>query len=189
MSADNELIVVYQDEVHFYVQSTITCAWYKKGSQPEIASLPGRDKLSYSGFVIPGTGELFVDKPSGFNYQTTLESIRAFLKVHPVPAGKKYVLVMDNASWHKKAVRLVNEDQTGEYRDISSAVTFLGLPPYSPDLNPIEQVWRITRRENTHNVFFANKSGLEQRLDKAFLHWAKPNSQLKSLCNFKAKTL
>ena len=124
-----------------------------------------------------------------FNFQTTLDSIRAFLQAYPVPHGKKYVLIMDNASWHKKAARLVREDPQGEYRDISSAVTFLFLPPYSPDLNPIEQVWRITRRENTHNVFFASKTSLEQTLDKAFLHWEKPNSQLKSLCDFKTKKL
>ena len=104
VSADEDLIVVYQDEVHFHVQSTITCGWYKKGSQPEIGSLPGRDKISYSGFVIPDNGELFVNKPSKFNYQTTLESIRAFLQAHPVPTGKKYVLVMDNASRHKKGL-------------------------------------------------------------------------------------
>ena len=189
LSADENLIVVYQDEVHFHVQSTVTCGWYKKGSQPEIGSLPGRDKISYSGFVLPESGELFVNKPPLFNFQTTLESIRAFLQAHPVPHGKKYVLIMDNASWHKKAARLVREDPQGEYRDISSAVTFLFLPPYSPDLNPIEQVWRITRRENTHNVFFASKTGLEQTLDKAFLHWEKPNSQLKSLCDFKTKKL
>ena len=171
LSDDENSIIVYQDEVHFHVQSTVTCGWYKKGSQPEIGSLPGRDKISYSGFVLPESGELFVNKPPLFNFQTTLESIRAFLQAHPVPHGKKYVLIMDNASWHKKAARLVREDPQGEYRDISSAVTFLFLPPYSPDLNPIEQVWRITRRENTHNVFFASKTSLEQTLDKAFLHW------------------
>ena len=127
LSADENLRVVYQDEVHFHVQSTVTCGWYKKGSQPEIGSLPGRDKISYSGFVLPESGELFVNKPPLFNFQTTLDSIRAFLQAHPVPHGKKYVLIMDNASWHKKAARLVREDPQGEYRDISSAVTFLFL--------------------------------------------------------------
>ena len=50
-----------------------------------------------------------------------------------------------------------------EYADIRESVTFIKLPPYSPDLNPIEQVWRVTRRENTHNVFFATVSALERR--------------------------
>ena len=110
LSDDENSIIVYQDEVHFHVQSTVTYGWYKKGSQPEIGSLPGRDKISYSGFVLPESGELFVNKPPMFNFQTTLDSIRAFLQAHPVPHGKKYVLLMDNASWHKKAARLVRED-------------------------------------------------------------------------------
>ena len=62
---------------------------------------------------------------------------------------------------------------------------FVKLPPYSPDLNPIEQVWRITRKGNTHNVFFSSLSILENTVDAAFSEWAKPNDQLKRLCSFK----
>ena len=83
----------------------------------------------------------------------TADAIRAFLSAHPVPAGKKYALIMDNAPWHKKTVRLVSDEALPEYADILESVVFIRLPPYSPDLNPIEQVWRITRRENTHNTF------------------------------------
>ena len=48
-----------------------------------------------------------------------------------------------------------------------------------------EQVWRITRRENTHNVFFPSLTLLEETVDSAFGAWAVPNDQLKSLCTFK----
>lgn len=46
--------------------------------------------LSYSGFVIPESGGLFVCKPKTFNYKTTIDSIRDFLDTHPVTEGKKY---------------------------------------------------------------------------------------------------
>lgn len=92
---------------------------------------------------------------------------------------------MDNAPWHKKTLRLVDTEKQPEYADISDKVSFLMLPPYSPDLNPIEQVWRITRRENTHNTFFASISDLANTVDIAFDAWAVPNAQLKSLCSFK----
>ena len=52
--------------------------------------------MSYSGFVIPESGVLFTTKPETFNYETTIESIRAFLTANPVPEGKKYAIVMDN---------------------------------------------------------------------------------------------
>ena len=57
---DNTAILVYQDEVHFQIQTTVTCGWYKKGSAPTVKSYPARYKASYSGFIIPDTGELFV---------------------------------------------------------------------------------------------------------------------------------
>ena len=103
----------------------------------------------------------------------------------PAPEGRHYVLVMDNAPWHKKTLRLIDTEKLPEYMDISDKVTFLMLPPYSPDLNPIEQVWRITRKENTHNTFFASLSELAQTVDNAFKEWAEPNDQLRSLCSFK----
>lgn len=177
--------MVYQDEVHFQAQSTITRAWYKKGSKPKVKSFPGNGKVSYSGFVIPETGELFVSKPDVFNYATTIESIRAFLATHPAPAGKRYALVMDNAPWHKKTRRLIVDERYEEYSDILQSVEFIKLPPYSPDLNPIEQVWRITRKENTHNVFFSTVAELSETVDSAFEEWSKPNEQLRTLCSFK----
>lgn len=128
---------------------------------------------------------MFVAKPEKFNYSTTIEAIRDFLSAHPVPKGKKYALVMDNAPWHKKTKRLICDEALPEYADILKDVVFIKLPPYSPDLNPIEQVWRITRRENTHNIFFASISILELTIDQAFNSWAAPNDQLRTLCCFK----
>ncbi len=95
------------------------------------------------------------------------------------------MLIMDNAPWHKKTLRLVDTEKQTDYADISSKVSFLMLPPYSPDLNPIEQVWRITRKENTHNTFFPTLSALKETVDNAFKEWETPNNQLKSLCSFK----
>ena len=171
--------------MHFQIQTTVTSGWYKKGSAPTVKSFPGRFKTSYSGFVIPESGVLFTAKPEKFNYETTIDSIRSFLTAHPVPEGKRYALVMDNAPWHKKTMRLIEQEMLPEYEDIRKSVAFVKLPPYSPDLNPIEQVWRITRRENTHNVFFPSLSLLESTVDSAFAAWATPNNQLKSLCTFK----
>lgn len=150
-------------------------------------SFPGGGKVSYSGFVVPGTGRLSVFKPGWFNYATTIECIRGFVRTDPVGEGFKYALIMDNASWHKKVFRLVEDERRPEYEDIREKVVFVKLPPYSPDFNPIEQVWRVTRRENTHNVFFENKGALERTVDSAFSRWAKPNAQLRGLCSFKRK--
>ena len=163
-------------------ESTVTRAWYPKGSCPKVKSYPGHKSVAYSGFVIPETGELFVTKPDWFNYETTITCIREFLASHPVKDGKHLYIVMDNAPWHKKAKRLVNED--GQYADIKEIATIISLPPYSPDLNPIEQVWRVTRREKTHNRFWDTLEKLVGVLDDWFSTFQKPNDKLATLCSF-----
>ena len=56
---------------------------------------------------------------------------------------------------------------------------------YSPDLNPIEQVWHITRREKTHNRYFSRLDKLIDTLDEYFETFRKPNEQFKKLCSFR----
>lgn len=123
-------------------------------------------------------------KPEWFTYESVIASIREFLLHASLPAGKKFALVMDNAPWHKKAYRLIKTEAQPEYNDIRSKVELIKLPPYSPDLNPIEQCWRITRREVTHNHYFPQLPDLEMALDNFFQTFKNPNNKLKSLCSF-----
>ena len=116
-----------------------------------------------------------------------IDSFRQLLKTYPVAAGERIHLILDNAPWHKKAVRLVQTQALPEYQDIRDKMTLIFLPPYSPDLNPTEQVWRITRREVTHNAYFANAQILEDTLDAHFAIYRQPNKKLAALCAFKCK--
>ena len=171
--------------MHFKVQTTITRKWAPKGSEPKVMSKPGNNSLSYSGFLIPETGALYVNKPTWFNYETTIESLRDFIKQNPLPEGMKYLMILDNAPWHKKAIRLIWKEELEEYQDIRDSMVFLSMPPYSPDLNPNEQVWRITRREKTHNRYFSSLDVLSETLDEFFESFSDGSDQLKSLCSFK----
>ena len=168
--------------MHFSVEATITRQWFPKGSCPKVRSYPGRKNVAYSGFVIPETGQLFTVKLNWFNYETTIDSIRQFIKSFCSTPSKRLHLIMDNAPWHKKAKRLIENEE--EYADIRDAVTIESMPPYSPDLNPIEQVWRITRREKTHNRYWASLPALTEVLDNWFGSFAVPNEKLASLCSF-----
>ena len=162
-------------------ESTITRMWFKKGSRPKVKSYAGRKSISYSGFVNPKTGELIVSKPDWFNFNTTINSIRDFIS--KVKDKKQHIfIVLDNAPWHKKAKRLIEENL--EYEDIKSRATLVSLPPYSPDLNPIEQVWRVTRREKTHNRFWPKVEVLQDCLDNWFKQFSVPNQKLQTLCSF-----
>lgn len=169
-----EYEIWYQDEVHFYRSSTIHRMWAKCGQQPKVKSAPTQEKVAFSGFVNPDTGTLFTNECDRFNYETTMESIDLFIKNHSTEA--KILIILDNASWHKKAVRLISEN------NMYNNVDFLFLPPYSPELNPIERVWRITRKEKTHNRYFEKRSRLRAVLHSYFERFSIPNTKMKSLC-------
>ena len=184
LKQDSSAIVVFQDEAHFQVTTSVTCKWVPKGSKPRVKSAPGRKSVPYSGYVIPSTGQLLLTKPSWFNYETVIQSFREFLCRYLVEEGKKVHLVLDNAPWHKKAIRLVQTEAWPEYQDIREKMVLITLPPYSPDLNPMEQCWRITRREVTHNVYHPNVGALESNLDAYFVNYCAPNEKFSSLCSF-----
>jgi transposase len=62
-------------------------------------------------------------------------------------------------------------------------LTLLFLPPYSPQLAPIERVWKLARRMATHNRFLATLDEVLAAIDICFDRWWKPNSVLRRLCD------
>ena len=80
----------------------------------------------------------------------------------------------------KKGVRLITENE--EFKELKDNIQFIFLPPYSPDLNPIERVWRITRHDKTHNKYFSSLKILVNTLHSFFNSMSAPNLKLKSLC-------
>ena len=122
--------------------------------------------MAYSGYLIPETGELVIYKQGRFNYESVIQSIRDSLKIKSAPEVKKYCIILDNAPWHKKSLRLIMTEKLPEYEDIRNQVKFLSMPPYSSDLNPIEQIWRKTRREKIHTRCFPVLSDIISTLDE-----------------------
>ncbi|NLD99523.1 MAG: hypothetical protein GX640_06580, partial [Fibrobacter sp.] len=55
-------------------------------------------------------------------------------------------------------------------------------PPYSPELNPTELIWKRTRYKATHNRYFPTIDSLCDALEIQFQQWALPNEELLSLC-------
>jgi transposase len=86
------------------------------------------------------------------------------------------LLILDNISYHK-----ARELKTF-FTEHQARLQLAFLPPYSPELNPIERVWRITRRKVTHNQYFPSLENLRQALINQFAKWEYPNQALKVLC-------
>ena len=75
-----------------------------------------------------------------FEPDSKKESVCDFLKtVWKANIGKNIIMILDNFQSHKaKMVRQYAEDY---------GINFIYLPPYSPDLNPIEFIWKSIKRE------------------------------------------
>ena len=163
-----------QDEVHFQRHSTLTRMWACRGQQPSVVSASTRQKVSFFGAVNPKTGSLLTQEASTFNGQTFGDFVRYLLQN---TKGKVY-LVLDNAPWHKA------RDLKELFHKNRRRVERIFLPPYSPELNPAERVWRISRRHVTHNRYFASVQEMHWTLTSHFAKWKQPNSTLKTLCAY-----
>ena len=56
------------------------------------------------------------------------------------------------------------------------------LPPYSPELNPIERVWKLTRRLRLHNRYFPKLEDVFHSVESLFETWQNGAEDLKRLC-------
>jgi transposase len=89
---------------------------------------------------------------------------------------RRMVVVLDNASYHHAAAL---RPLLRKYRRV---LELLFLPPYSPQLAPIERVWKLARRLATHNRYFPTLDELVATVTACFDRWRKPNSVLRRLC-------
>ena len=78
--------------------------------------------------------------------------------------------------------KLAQTCDAGTYGKAAREIVVLYLPPYSPDLNVIERVWRLTRRICTHNKYFDQLDDMAATLMGFFMNQAEPNGTFRSLC-------
>ncbi|MCS1417419.1 MAG: hypothetical protein M2R46_05173 [Verrucomicrobia subdivision 3 bacterium] len=105
-------------------------------------------------------------------------TFEAFLKVllRRRSRNQKMVVILDNARYHhaKLLKPLLRAHRTH--------LDLLFLPPYSPQLAPIERVWKLTRRLATHNLYFSSLEELSAAVEVCFDQWRKPSRVLQRLC-------
>ena len=141
---------------------------------PVLEHAPTRKSMACFGAVSLETGKFAYSLCETFDART----FEAFLKLllRRRTQGKRMVIVLDNARYHhaKLLAPLLHK--------FRKALTLLFLPPYSPQLAPIERVWKLTRRLATHNQYFATLAGVLAAVENCFVRWLKPTAVLKRLC-------
>jgi len=141
---------------------------------PVLLHAPTRKSVACFGAVNIRTGTLVTAFESPFNGESFLRFLKTLLKHRS--HGKRLILVLDNAKYHH--ARALQP----WLRQKRKVLSLLFLPPYSPELNPIERVWKLTRRLATHNRHFPTLEDVINAVTERFALWARPNRQLVKLC-------
>ena len=147
---DKTVRLLFEDEASFGRINKPKCCWCNNKIRPYVPCHHIREYRYAFGAVEPLTGErFFLVMP---NCNTNNMSI--FLK----ELSKTYsedimILVCDGAAWHKS-----------KNLEISGNIIITHIPPYTPEMNPIEQIWKQIRQMGFGNKIFRTLKAVVDRL-------------------------
>jgi transposase len=159
--------VLFQDEARFGQQGTLSTVWAPTGSRPSVIRQNGRKSIWVFAAVEPETGWSMA---TTFRHANT-ESMQAFLDqvASKIRRREHAVMILDGAGWHHaKELRWPRR------------ITPLFLPPYSPELNPVERLWLWLRNNHWSNRVYADEAALEAAARES--HRSIDRRTLRSVC-------
>ena len=165
------------DEVHFQQYGSRGRMWIPlETTDPVLYHAPTRKSVGYFGAVRLRDGKFVYQREEDkFNG----ESCHAFMKrlrQRAARSGNRVIVISDNARYHHaKLHHSWREQCAGDFH-------LLFLPPYSPELNPIERVWKLTRRVCLHNQYFPHLGAVSASVERTFDHWRHASEELRTLC-------
>ncbi len=146
---DKRLRVFFQDESRFGQQGTMTTVWARKGSRPIAVRQTEYDYLWVIGAVCPETGQA----EGLLSPRLNTDVINVFLEqfAATLTEDEHAVMLWDGAGFH-----------TSKRLQVPDNITLIQLPPYSPELNPIENLWHYLKSHYWSNRTYEDYDELEQ---------------------------
>jgi transposase len=136
--------ICFMDGVHPTHNMQPAYGWIKKGVRKEIPTNTGRSRLNLSGIIDIVTHNVLVHEDQTLNAVST---IRFFQKIEEAyPAQRKIHVFCDNAPYYRNAA-------VKQYLE-TSRIALHFLPPYSPNLNPIERLWKWMKERVIYNTYY-----------------------------------
>ncbi len=124
---------------------SLSYTWAPRGKQPIVKTKGLRKSVKVFGLIEYGSGRTFYevvdDKLNACTYISFLKSVITATRSH-------LLLIQDGAKYHHSAEVLSFLEEK------KRRVTPYKLPAYSPDLNPIEGLWKKIKAKGTHLVYF-----------------------------------
>lgn len=186
-------MLLYQDEARFSLVPTLCRSLGLKGHRLEVGTFDNKNAMYLFGALHAVDGRLSTQmipwltknggRPQGTSKNRQMQRafvrfLRHLAKSYPASAHRRVVVVIDNAPWHRgDAVRevLAQHPHLELYR----------LPPYSPQLNKIERLWKVLRRRATHNRLFDTLQVLRSSLEASLKYLRAVRRPLLSLLGFR----
>lgn len=140
---DENVVILAEDEMILSSQTTFQKIWLPQGEYPKIEVSNTRMNRSIYGFLNIKTGQGHAYKKEKQNMYITAECLSDLRKQYP---EKKLLIFWDGAGWHRGSAvqKFILEDKK---------IETIYFPPYSPEENPQEHVWKTTRSKISHNRF------------------------------------
>lgn len=130
----------FLDEAGVYLVSPNGYCWRKKNNALEIPKSGSGGKINLIGSVNYVTGDVDYEVHTKNIDSVTVLGYLEKKALEAQEAQKEVVMVLDNASWHKKALSVETVEKLAK-----QGLTIKWLPTYSPELNMMEIVWRILK--------------------------------------------
>jgi len=152
--------VLFGDEASFWLDGSLHRTWARVGQQPHVETYGLRKTAHVFGAVSleanPRFHHMFATVFNG-------DTFFVFLKKLVRTTRRKIFLIIDNGPCHNLQDEGVDWLQANGHR-----IELHRLPAYSPNLNPIEGVWKETKKCTTHNRFFKTTDERDTALRKTF---------------------
>ena len=154
-------VILFGDEVSFAQWGSLARTWAPRGKPPKIKTAGRRKGLKMFGAIeFFGGSFQYRETPEKFNEASYIEFLEQVLKHYSVPV----ILIEDGAPYHRSAL----VQQFKEKMASLNRLFVYRLPSYSPDYNPIEKLWKNTKKDFTHCKYFKTFDDLRATVIKAF---------------------
>jgi len=136
--------ICFADGVHPTHNVQLSYGWIRKGERKEISSNTGRQRLNISGAVDLVEGKLHFQEDKMLNSDATIKFLEKIELAYPTK--NKIHIFFDNAKYYKNKNVI-------KYLE-NSKIKAHFLPPYSPNLNPIERLWKWMKERVLYNTYY-----------------------------------
>jgi len=171
-TSDNRTVVYYADGVHPTHNTRSTHAWIEKGTEREQPTVSGRDRVNINAVLnAHDPVDVIALECNSVNAQATRELYEKVLQNNP--QAETIYIISDNARYYR------NKELFEWLGNTKIKPVF--LPPYSPNLNLIERLWKFLRKKVINTRFYRTKEKFREAIMQFFEDIEKYKSELESL--------